>query len=415
MSYYWTLSSHTQSGEFPDNDASDFRLRLPEKNRIWYDQDEWEVGLSGVIFPDPPDQPAPIPEHSEHLLVHGTYADNRFGDTHPDTWNREGYLCTFYYTTLLNGAINRNLRNVVTLTDITPSKTGVEFVKKINHAMEQKIALSLRTGEVLHYTWTDSQGTTHTKKTVSSFRWDGDDLILDNSEVFLSGVMWKYFGWVFELAMNMGWLKTVSGMPVSDPARYQKGPNMQLVALDPKGPWADYTQERFRETSIFPGHASSFADGRSPVTVVREGSGWTSVHQGAHFMVMAKVFSWRFVRLNEAFEKFKHSPLALQSVERPLCVMIDLIETGWLNNVYDEILRTVPYKEGNVWWEPQYVQYHSYRGHVIETVRIRVNEMDGTKMVFGSGSTRMCLHFRKKRGSRYKRNGSRPVAQDGPS
>ena len=372
------------------------------------------MGLSGVIFPDAPEQPTPIPQHSENLLVHGEYNYNAFGDTHPDTWSREGYLCTFYYTTLLNGAVNRNLRNVVTLQDITPSRTGVEFVKKIIHAMEQKIALSLRAGEVVHMTWTDSQGTTHTKKTVASFRWDGDDLILDNTEVFISGIMWKYFGWVFELAMNMRWLETVPGLPPSVPTRYAKGPNMQMVAVDPKGPWPAYMQERFRETSAFPGHADSFEDGRLPVTIIREGSGWTSVNQRALFMIMAKAFNWRFVRLNEAFERFKHSPVALQSVERPLCIMVDLIETGWLNNVYDEILRTVPYKGGNIWWEPQYVQYHSYRGHVIETVRIRVNEMDETKMVFSSGVTRMCLHFRK-RASRYKKNGSHPVAQDGPS
>ena len=396
MSYYVTLSSHTQSGEFPNNTSSDFRLRLPE-NKKFHEEDEWEVGLSGVSFPDPPTKPVPIPEHSENLLVHPAYSDNErvWGTTHPEAWNQEGYLCTFYCTTLLNGSINRNLRNVVTLNDITPSKTGVEFVKKIIHAMEQKIALSLRTGEVLTYTWTDSEGVTHTKKTVATFKWDGDDLILDNSEVFISGVMWKYFGWTFELALNMRWLQLRSGMSAASNLRYYKGPYMHMVAVDPKGPWADYTQERFHETTFFSGSPNSFANG--PVNIVREGTGWTSVDQGALFMIMAKAFNWRFVHLNEAFDRFKHTPVALQAVERPLFVTIDLIESGWVNNVYDEMLRTVPYKHGNLWWEPRHVLYHDHRGHGIVMAHIRVKEMNGSEVVFGSGVMRICLHFRKKR------------------
>ena len=31
----------------------------------------------------------------------------------------------------------------------------------------------------------------------------------------------------------------------------------------------------------------------------------------------AKALNWRFVRINEAFEKFKKAPLAVQTIERP--------------------------------------------------------------------------------------------------
>ena len=273
MSYYLTLSSNVQRGEFPDNDSSEFRGRLPE-NRVWNEcpDDKWEVGLSGVSFPDSPPSPPQQEEHSESLLVHEDYY-HPDGRRHPSTWNEEGYLCTFYYTTLVNGSIARNVRGVMTLTNITPSKAGVEFVKKVVDAMEQEIVLSLRTGEVLHIDWTDSEGNTHKKKTVATLRWDGEDLILDNTEVYISGVMWMYFGWVFELSQNMGWLESVKSVDRSTPGRYCKGPNTRLIPFDPKGPWADYTQETFSDASVFPGHANDFSSGL--VTVVTEGTGWS--------------------------------------------------------------------------------------------------------------------------------------------
>ena len=247
------------------------------------------------------------------------------------------------------------------------------------------------------------EGTTHTKKTAATLRWDGDDLILDNTEVYISGVMWKYFGWVFELSLNMGWLEVDESVGRYDgtPGRYRKGPNMRLIPFDPKGPWADYTQESFSDASIYPRHANDFSNG--PINVVTEGTGWPRVNQGGTFMVMAKAFNWRFVRLNEAVGKFKHTPVAVQAVERPLYVLVDLIETEWVDGAYDELLRTVPYKKGDEWWEPRHVQYHNHRGQGIEIARIRVNEVNGTKAVFGSSVTHICLHFRKKRDVRRRR------------
>ena len=92
MSCYATLSSHVQKAEFPDNGPSDLKARLP-KDRLWQEDGGWEVGLPGVSFPAIP-PPPPQKVHPENILIHEDY--DSIG--HPDQWDNNGYLCTYYYT-----------------------------------------------------------------------------------------------------------------------------------------------------------------------------------------------------------------------------------------------------------------------------------------------------------------------------
>ena len=151
MSSYVTLSSHVQKSEFPDNHPSEFKVRLPG-DRLWQKDDRWEVGLSGASFPIILPPPPPEKTHPENILVHEAYR----GVGHPDKWNKEGYLCTFYYTTIKNKRVARNLRGVVLLSEITPLSTGVEFVKKALHKMTQKMTSSLKAGELLYFDLVDT-------------------------------------------------------------------------------------------------------------------------------------------------------------------------------------------------------------------------------------------------------------------
>ena len=401
MSHYVTLSSHVQRSEFPDNDPSEFKVRLPN-GRAWQDDtDRWEVGLSGVSLPDIPPPPPP-----EKILVHEAY----HGVGHPETWHEEGYLCTFFYTTQTRNSSGelrfaREQRGVILLSEITPSETGVEFVKKIIHRMQQKIKDSLRSGEHLHFEIvSQNPPKTTIYDTTATFVWKGDDLLLDNTHVFKSGIMWKYFAWVTELAFHMGWLtRTVSYGPFQ-PGHYKKGPNLLMEAIDKHAPVPDYTAESFRDGSVFQSEPNGFSTRTGPVALVTEGAGWSISYNNAHFMVMAKAFNWRFVRLNEAFSKFKNTPLAMQQIERPLFVYVNLTESQWLEASYDELLRTVPYKSGGVWWEPQQVHYHRLRGSQIETVHVRIKEVNGRPVAFPKDKTStLCLHFRRRHGS-YRRS-----------
>ena len=178
------------------------------------------------------------------------------------------------------------------------------------------------------------------------------------------------------------------------PGYYHQGPNMLLVPINKMGPKVDYTKESFHNGSIFEEYPNMFAHG--PVAVVTEGQGWSVAYQGAHFMVLAKAFNWRFVRINEAFEKFKKTPLAVQTIKRPLFVYVNLVECQLLGDLYDELLRTVPYNSGEAWWEPHQLQYHCLRGSRIETVHVRVTEVNGRPVTFPTDQmTTICLHFRR--------------------
>ena len=109
-------------------------------------------------------------------------------------------------------------------------------------------------------------------------RWEGDDLLLDNTHVFISGVMWKYFGSVFKLAQHMVWL-TTNPRYEFQPGYYHRGPNMLMVPIDKEAPKADYTQESFHDGFVFKEYPNDFSHG--PVAVVMEGLGWSSLYRGA--------------------------------------------------------------------------------------------------------------------------------------
>ena len=195
--------------------------------------------------------------------------------------------------------------------------------------MEQKIAESLKAGDTLYIDVMENSKTTKKKMGVT-LRWEGDDLVLDNTHVFISGVQWKYFGFVFQLAQHMGWLTTNPGLDRFTPGHCHRGPNLLLEPFDKAAPRRDYTQESFHDWSIFQEYPNDFAHG--PVAIVTEGQGWSVVYQGAHFMVLAKAFNWRFIRINEAFEKLRTTPLAVQTIESPLFVYVNLVESEWLED-----------------------------------------------------------------------------------
>ena len=133
------------------------------------------------------------------------------------------------------------------------------------------------------------------------------------------------------------------------------------------------------------------------MTAVTVGQEWSVAYQGAQFMVLSNAYNWRFVRINEAFENFKKTKGA-QTVERPLLVYVNLVKSQWLEDFYDELLRTVPYKSREAWWEPRQVQYHRLRGSTIEAAHVRVTEVNGPPVTFPTDqTTTICLHFRRRR------------------
>ena len=45
------------------------------------------------------------------------------------------------------------------------------------------------------------------RKTAVKFQWDGEDLVMDNTDTLTESVKWMYFGITLELGLNMGWIK----------------------------------------------------------------------------------------------------------------------------------------------------------------------------------------------------------------
>ena len=388
MSYYLTLSSDIQKGEFPDNSPSEFRARLPE-NKLWdvCEDAEWDIGLSGVSLPSLTDV------HPEGLILHSSIT------YHPDNWSTHGLVCVYTFQSSGKSSSASALhRGFVTLDMIGPSATGVEFIKKLVDKVEQMIRYNLPVGESL-YTDQVVDSVTVKRRRAPKFKWDGDDLILDNSETW-RGLKWKYFGFLAELGMNMGWI-VYKGSLID----YNRGENMLIELLGEKDTKPNIATESFYDggEQDFPdtsGGADYFATNPFEAVSLRPPLGG----EGS-FLIFSDHYNWRFVRLNEAFDKFR-TEAALRTVERPLYVFIDLIETQWVDGAYNELLRTVPYKKGETWWEPRHVQYHEHRGQGIEVCRVRVSELNGKAVSFDRGVTRVCLHFKRRRRRRHGTSGS---------
>ena len=60
---------------------------------------------------------------------------------HPKAWNTGGYLCMYLFIAMIDKTLPKTRlgHGVLRLTDISPSSSGVEFVKKMTDTLERKI------------------------------------------------------------------------------------------------------------------------------------------------------------------------------------------------------------------------------------------------------------------------------------
>ena len=62
--------------------------------------------------------------------------------------------------------------------------------------------------------------------------------------------------------------------------------------------------------------------------------------------------------------------------DRPLRVYASFVQSGLVDETYDELLRIVLYKSQDVWWEPIQIEYHPVRDRFIESIELRLTEID---------------------------------------
>ena len=158
MSFYVTLPSHANRKQFPNNQANWFKIRLPQPLRLQGGQ--WQVGLSAISLPDARVNLYKLVKKDEYIM--GTSWDQ----TIPKPGGKDGEMAARIGTaeTLIN-----DIQNLDWVVD------GVSFMKAtIAHLEQRRKETAVQGGR-----FTNDQG----KHTYVTFRWEGDDLLIDNTHV----------------------------------------------------------------------------------------------------------------------------------------------------------------------------------------------------------------------------------------
>ena len=155
MSFYVTLPSHANRREFPNNQANWFKIRLPCPLRLPGGQ--WQVGLSAISLPD------------TRVNLY-------------DLVKKDGYILSTSWdqTTPKQGGGTQSeigtARTIINdIKDLDWVVDGGSFMKAtIAHLEQQREETAVQGGR-----FTNEQG----KHTYVKFHWEGEDLIIDNTNV----------------------------------------------------------------------------------------------------------------------------------------------------------------------------------------------------------------------------------------
>jgi len=205
------------------------------------------------------------------------------------------------------------------------------------------------------------------KRTYIKFKWEGEDLVMDNKDIVRPRSQIPEFNIHVELALKMGWLE-------KNGKAYNLGPNLQVEFVD----------------DVIP-DISAVGD-------IKEKDG-TSVFWNVHsdrgdadFLTLSIYCNWRFMNLNKAFE------VVLGDSSRSLLVYSNTGGGNVVGNQVTDLLREVNLirrGEGTQYFEPVHVQYIPVRKEVLDIIEVQVAEATGELTTFGAGNTIATLHFMK--------------------
>ncbi|KAJ7375312.1 hypothetical protein OS493_002060 [Desmophyllum pertusum] len=337
MSFYVTLPSHANKNEFPSNQANSSKIRLPHPLHL--PGSGWQVGLSSISLPD-------SKVNIYHLVDKNEYIVGM-------EWMKyEGGS-----TTLLNGSAVIMVDDVHGLDSVID---GVSFMKAVISALEQKRIFD-EIGPVFGSKFVTDDG----KHMYVKFRWEGENLLMDNNHVYCGGVSLSPDLIIHKgLAMKMGWLKKNSD------GKFALGPNLQQEFINDVVPDLKNTKYDVQDLN------------GDPVF-------WFVV---TNHLVLSVTCNWRFVNLNNAFRAVVGNPT------RTLHVYSDVGGSNIVGNQVTDLLREVQYQrkgKGTVYFEPLHIQYLPVRNEYIETIESQVAETDGNLVNFGEGHTIITLHFKR--------------------
>ena len=185
MPFYVTLPSHANRREFPNNQANSFKIRLPKPLQL--SGGGWQVGLSAISLPDTRVNLYELVKKDGYILA------TSWEVTYPAPGKTDGTMAARIGTTQTPIQDVQDLDWVV---------DGVSFMKAtIAHLEQRRHETAIQGGR-----FTNDQG----KHTYVKFKWEGEDLLIDNTNVCHCGNKTPALTIYTKLALKMGWLRKMS-------------------------------------------------------------------------------------------------------------------------------------------------------------------------------------------------------------
>ena len=254
---YVALPSHANRAEFPNNQANSFKIRLAEPLRLA--GEGWQVGLSSISMPDTGVNLSYIVPYNQPVFKTSCVRKKKDG--------------TFAYQ--FHKLPLEALKADHSIVD------GVTFMKAYLRWLEQQQNQDFRR----EYESGEKDGDKHT---CLQFKWEEDDLVLDNSK--LARVRFRFvndplpsFAFNSVLGLKMGWIRT------NWKNEWDAGVNLQIVYNDGKVPTV--RQRDFQDKNGYPFYMRYETD--------RFGVTW---------FYLSWRMSWKFTNLNLDFRKMVKEP-----------------------------------------------------------------------------------------------------------
>ena len=348
MSFYVTLPSHANRREFPNNQANSFKIRLPQPLRL--QGGGWQVGLSAISLPD---------THVnlyELVQKDGFILSTSWDQDYPKPGGSVGEMVS-------RGGTAETLINDIQHLDWVVD--GVSFMKAtIAHLEQQRKETAIQGGRFVN-----DQG----KHTYVKFKWEGEDLLIDNTNVCHCKTDTPALYIYTKLAIKMGWLRKISSGLILGPNLQQDfmGDQIPNMTKPVDNDWNDVNDDQ-----------------HNPVF-------WTVRSILPDHLQLSMSCGWCFTNLNVAFRSVVGEP------SRSLHVYSDVAGSTVVGNRVTDLLREIHYKRegrGTMYFEPLHIHYLPLRNEVVEIIQMQVTETSGTedKLVrFGKGNTLVTLHFQK--------------------
>ena len=275
-SFYVTLDS-SKTSEFPDNSAAHFYYRLPET--LWL-PGKWKVGVASAFLPGAPN---PIPHVvTSHTTPKVPPKQDQQQPTKPFAFRSLLHLYRGSNTDILlqqygkafKNNLSKDILSKLKKSDLLDVPNGFEFMGKVFRWMEQDLNRQLST----HYSYADAVESWRLTITAED---NYTSWLLRHSDIDpTKQKSVPYFAINFVLAQRMDWIKETAGKV------YDVGSNLIMELAD------NHTSVKL-DPATCKNHLFTFTK---------------PIHVTNGLVYLASTFFWRFVNLNEAFDKAIRQP-----------------------------------------------------------------------------------------------------------